>query len=346
MPSSESEALRALVKSQVAPVFAAEVPVEKQRVMWESLSAISDRPVLVLLGKLVKRSPACGALLNFLAARPTLAKLQARLAARPRPNQHIEYIKTENIKAEWISTGESEPDRVLFYLHGGGYFLGSARTYRNFVTALAKATRRQAVALDYRLAPEHPFPAALEDALAAYRWLVNTKHIRPEQIVMAGDSAGGGLVLATLIALRDAGEALPAAAVLMSPWTDHNFTGASLVSRAKADPILTPKSLRVHSQYYRGQADPATPLISPLYADLRGLPPLLIQVGSDEILLDDATRLAERAKEAGVSVELQVGEEMWHVWQVFVAQLPEAQQAVAQIRDFITQNTAVLLGLG
>jgi acetyl esterase/lipase len=345
MPSSQSEALRALVKSQVAPLFAARTPLEKQRVIWESLSAINDLSALIFLGNLLKRSPAFGTLLNFLTARPTLAKLQALLAARPRPNRQIEYIKAENIKGEWVTTSESVPGQILYYLHGGGYFLGSARTYRNFVTALAKATHREALALDYRLAPEHPFPAALEDTIAGYRWLVNTRQIKPEQIVIGGDSAGGGLTLATLIALREAGEPLPAAAVLLSPWTDHTFSGASFNNQAKVDPILTQEGLQLHSQRYRGEANPTTPLISPLYADLQGLPPLLIQVGSEELLLDDATRLAGRAKEAGVSVELQVGEGLWHVWQFFVAQMPEAQQAVANISKFVTQNTSLQSGL-
>ena len=194
----------------------------------------------------------------------------------------------------------------------------------------------RSLVINYRLAPEHPHPAALEDAITAYRWLL-TQGYDPSQIVIAGDSAGGGLALAALLALLDAGEPLPAGAVCISPWTDLALTGASMRSKAKVDHILDPNSLEMYARYYAGIDEVTSPLLSPLYADLKGLPPLLIQVGGDEILLDDATRLAEQAREAGVDVTLEIWDEMFHVFQL-VSFLPETQKAVKHITDFAAKN--------
>jgi acetyl esterase/lipase len=194
----------------------------------------------------------------------------------------------------------------------GAYALGSIETHREFVSRLARASGMRALLIDYRLAPEHPFPAALEDAVAAYHWLI-AQGFEASRVLIAGDSAGGGLALAALLALKDAGEGLPAGAVCISPWTDLSSTAESIRTKARVDVVLNPDTLEIYAWRYAGEHDLRSPLISPLYADLSGLPPLLIQVGSDEILLDDATRLAARAREVGVEVTLRVWPEMFHV---------------------------------
>jgi acetyl esterase/lipase len=263
----------------------------------------------------------------------------ARLAIRPRGTV-AEPVEAGGVPAEWVRVPSSAPDRVLLYLHGGSYTIGSPRSHRALVAQIARAAGVRALVLDYRLAPEHLFPAAVEDATAAYRWLL-AQGILPERIVIAGDSAGGGLTLATALALRDAGDPLPAALVCLSPWTDLAATGASLQTRARLDPSLAPDGLAAAGQRYVGPGgDVRAPLASPLYADLRGLPPLLIQVGDYEILLDDSTRLAERARAAGVGVTLDVWPEMWHVFESLAGYLPEADQAVAKIGAFVRATLA------
>jgi len=244
-------------------------------------------------------------------------------------------VSANGIPAEWI-TAPGVNSGVLLYLHGGAYALGSINTHREFVARLARATKMRGLAINHRLAPEHPYPAALEDAISAYRWLL-AQGIDPAHIVIAGDSSGGGLTLATMIALRDAGEPLPVGAVCISPWTDLAGTGDSMQGKAKVDRVLDPESLAICASRYAGEHDLRHPLISPLYADLKGLPPLLIQVGTDEILLDDATRCAESAWEAGVDVTLEVWEEMFHVFQM-VPVLPETKRAMASIARFVSRN--------
>jgi monoterpene epsilon-lactone hydrolase len=246
-----------------------------------------------------------------------------------------QHVSATGVSAEWIEAPNAGLG-VLLYLHGGAYALGSIDTHREFVARLARATKTRGLAIDYRLAPEHPFPAALEDATAAYRWLV-AQGYAPSRIIIAGDSAGGGLALATLVALRDAGKPLPAGAVCISPWTDLALTGASIRSKAQVDPILDPESSERYARYYAGELELTSPLISPLYADLKGLPPLLIQVGTDEILLDDATRCAENAREAGVDVTLEIWDEMFHVFQM-ARLLPETKKAVAHIAEFVSRS--------
>jgi acetyl esterase/lipase len=227
----------------------------------------------------------------------------------------------------------------MLYLHGGGYVIGSLTTHRGLAGRLSQAAKARVLLIDYRLAPEHPFPAAVEDATAAYRWLL-AHGCTPARLAIAGDSAGGGLTVATLVALRDAGQPLPAAGVCLSPWTDLEGLGESVTSKASADPIVQKEMLLRLASCYLGDADPRTPLAAPLYADLRGLPPLLVQVGTAEILLDDALRLAERAKAAGVAVTLEAWDDMIHVWQLFAPLLPEGQQAIARIGEFVQQHAA------
>ncbi len=250
-----------------------------------------------------------------------------------------EPVDAGGVPAEWISTPGADTGTVVYYLHGGGYTIGSINTHREMVSRIARAANARALAIDYRMAPEHPFPAAVDDAVAAYRWLLSTG-VAPERIVIAGDSAGGGLTVATLLALRDAGDPLPAGAVCISPWTDLAITGESMDTRADVDPMITKADTMAGAQQYLAGADPRNPLASPLYGDLSGLPHLLVQVGGSETLLDDATRLAERARAAGVDVTLETWEEMIHVWHFFAFILPEAQQAIDRIGQFIRQRTA------
>jgi len=255
------------------------------------------------------------------------ARLPADISCHP--------VDADGVPAEWIETPGAGLE-VILYLHGGAYALGSINSHRDFIARLALATQMRVLAINYRLAPEHPFPAALEDAVAAYLWL-RAQGFGSSQIIIAGDSAGGGLALALLLALRDADKPLPAGAVCISPWTDLGCSGASFQSKAKADCLLDPDSLQMYVNYYAGEHDRTTPLISPHYADLSGLPPLLIQVGTDEILLDDATRFAANAKEAGVKVTLEIWDEMFHVFQM-VSFLPESKKAVKRIAEFVSQN--------
>lgn len=240
--------------------------------------------------------------------------------------------------AEWVVPSGADPSFRLVYLHGGGYVAGSPRTHRGLVTRIAKATGCVALVPDYRLAPEHRFPAALDDARLA---LAHAFDHGPDgaspasRVVLAGDSAGGGLALSTLIASRDAGERLPARAATLSAWTDLAATGASIETRAAADPMLPAVLLAGWCRHYLDAIDPAHPLASPLYADLRDLPPLLLQVGDAEVLLDDSVRLAERARAAGVDATLEVFPSLFHVFQAFAGALPEGRAAIAAIATFL-----------
>jgi monoterpene epsilon-lactone hydrolase len=251
-----------------------------------------------------------------------------------------EPVDAAGVPAEWISTPEAVDERVIYYLHGGGYVVGSINTHREMISRLSRAAGARTLAIDYRLAPENPFPAAVEDSTAAYRWLVSTG-VDPARLVIGGDSAGGGLTVATLVALRDAGDPLPAAGVCLSPLVDLEGLGESMTTRAQVDPMVQREALLQHAKAYLGNAHPRTPLAAPLYADLRGLPPLLIQVGTAEVLLDDSTRLAERARSAGVDVVLEPWDDMIHVWQFCAAILPEGQQAIDRIGEFIRSATSL-----
>jgi phosphinothricin tripeptide acetyl hydrolase len=225
------------------------------------------------------------------------------------------------------------------YLHGGGYVMGSLDTHRGLCARLSRIARARVLSVDYRLGPEHPHPAAVEDAVAAARF-VRECGFAPERTAIAGDSAGGGLTLATLLALRDAGDPKPAAGLCISPWTDLALTGATLETKAGEDPMVRAADLARMADAYLANADARTPLASPLYADLTGLPPLLLQVGSAEILLDDAVRVAERASKAGVEAELRVWTDMFHVWHAFADLLPEGHAAVEEMAAFLEERLA------
>jgi phosphinothricin tripeptide acetyl hydrolase len=253
------------------------------------------------------------------------------------PDVKVERVNAPAAPAEWLRPPSAEPGRVVLYLHGGGYVIGSPRSHRHLAAAIAGAAGASALLLDYRLAPEHPYPAAVEDATAAYRWLLD-QAIAPARIVIAGDSAGGGLTVATLLALREARVPLPAGGVCISPWVDLTCGGASYATKAEADPIVRRAGVEEMARAYLGATPPRTPLASPLFADLRGLPPLLIHVGSDEVLLDDAVQLAERAKTVGVHATLEIYDHMIHVWHWFLPMLDEAQTAVDAIGQFVRRH--------
>jgi acetyl esterase/lipase len=250
----------------------------------------------------------------------------------------VEQVATP-VAAEWLSPPGARTDAAILYLHGGGYVIGSPRSHRHLAAAIGAAAHARVLLPDYRLAPEHPFPAAVDDAVAAYRWLLD-QSIAPSRIVVAGDSAGGGLTVATLLALRDARVALPAAGVCISPWVDLACGGASYTTREAADPIVMRKSVSEMAAAYLAGRDATTPLASPICADLRGLPPLLIHVGDDEVLLDDAVQLAERARKAGVEAALEVWPKMIHVWHWFFPMLEEGQAAIDGIGAFVRARTA------
>jgi monoterpene epsilon-lactone hydrolase len=255
------------------------------------------------------------------------------------PDVRCQPVAAGGVPAEWVTTPESVEERVIYYLHGGGYVAGSITTHREMASRLARAAKARVLLIDYQLAPEHPFPAAVEDAVAGYRWLLSSG-VKPTRVAIAGESAGGGLSVATLVALRDALEPLPAAAVAVSPWVDMQAVGESMVSRAAVDPLLQRDMLLEMARNYLGNAEPRTPLASPIHADLAGLPPLLIQVGTAEVLYDDATRLTERAESAGVEVVLEPWEDMIHMWPAFAAMLPEGQQAIDRIGEFVQKHTS------
>ena len=250
-----------------------------------------------------------------------------------------EAVGAGGVKAEWVSAPDAEAGRALLYLHGGGYVIGSINTHRSLAARISRASKARVLVIDYRLAPEHPHPAAVDDSVASYRWMLG-QGLQPARIVVAGDSAGGGLTVATLVAIRDAKLPLPAAGACLSPWVDLEGIGESMTKKADVDPIVQKAGLLQMAAAYLGGKDPRTPLAAPLYADLAGLPPLLIQVGTAETLLDDASRLAERARKAGVTVNYESSESMIHVWHLFAPMLDEGQQAIDRIGEFVRRHAA------
>ena len=256
------------------------------------------------------------------------------LAAIPPPPGAFEPVSAGAVPAFWSGPPGEGAGGVLLYLHGGGYVIGDAFNYRALWSALARASGARGLGLDYRLAPEHPFPAAVEDAVAAYRWLLDGGHA-PGQVVVAGDSAGGGLAVSALVEARRQGLPMPAGVFAISPWADLACMGASIQGKAQEDPSLTIAGLHNCARQYLGSAPAGSALASPINADLTGLPPLLIHVGSAEILLDDAVRLAGAAGAAGVRTRLEVWPGMPHVWHAFAFMLDEGLEATAEAGAFL-----------
>jgi Esterase/lipase len=256
------------------------------------------------------------------------------LIPRPPRSTRTTPINANGVKADYIATHLSRSDRCLLFLHGGGYRVGSPASYRHFTWRIASAARARLLAIDYRLAPEHPFPAALDDAVSSYRWLLGSG-VSPRRLAVIGDSAGGGLALALLLRLRDDGLPLPAAAVALSPWTDLALTGASLTLNARADPMLNADDVPRFAADYLAGADPRDPYASPLYGDPAGFPPTLLHVGGDEILRDDAVRMAEKLRRANCQVQLEIWPRMPHGWHAMAPFLPEARAAIAAIGTFL-----------
>jgi len=270
--------------------------------------------------------------------------MMATMATEPTGVTYTE-VDANGVPAMWVTpdgptdgtAGDPVDDsKVVMYLHGGGYVIGSIVSHARLVGHIAKAAGIRALNVDYRLAPEAPHPAAVTDAVTAYRWLLD-QGIAADKIVIAGDSAGGGLTIATLLAIRDQGLAHPGAAVTLSPWIDLEGTGDSMTSRAHVDLMVDGPALKVMADMYLNGQSPHDPLAAPLHADFTGLPPIYIQVGDEETLLDDSSRLAERAGAAGVDVRIEVFPEMQHVFQMSVGNLPEADEAVAKIGAYIRQ---------
>lgn len=252
----------------------------------------------------------------------------------PRPRR-VDYVDTEvgGVPAIVATPTAGEPERHILYLHGGGFMLGSPRSHIALAARLAKRAAASVSVIDYRLAPEHPYPAAIDDCLAAYRDVVDAYD--PSIVAVAGDSAGGNAVLATLVAARDAGDAMPACSYLLSPWTDLSGSGPSMITMATVDPMLKPDFIASAAEAYAATRRLDDPGVSPLFADLAGLPPMLIQCGTDEVLLDDSRRLAERAAGAGVNTSLDVRDQMWHVYQAFAGSMPEADEALVRAATYI-----------
>ncbi len=236
--------------------------------------------------------------------------------------------------AEWLTPQAPARGKAMLYLHGGAYVFGNCATHRQLVSYIARSCGVRALVIEYRLAPENPFPAAIEDSLAAYRALRDEGY-GPGDIVVAGDSAGGGLVMALLLSLRDAGEEMPAGAVMFSPWLDLTASGESMTTRAKRDPWFKPPDMPIIASYYCEEEEYRNPLVSAVFADVQGLPPIHIQVGDDEILLSDSTRIAEKIEAAGGEVTLDVWPQMFHVFQVFVHQMPESREAIGKLVPYV-----------
>ena len=255
------------------------------------------------------------------------------LVPGPSKGTRTEALDAGGVSAVRITVPQARENTCVLHFHGGGYVIGSAALYRDFTWRIGAAARSSVLYFDYRLAPEHPFPAALNDAMTVYRWVA--KRIDPKRLAFIGDSAGGGLALGTLYRLRDEGLPLPAAAVAISPWTDLALTGPSLQSNAAADPMMEVTHLPATADRYLAGANARHPYASPLYGDASGLPPILLQVGSDEILRDDAVRMAERLKAAGCDAEIEVWPRMPHAWHLYARILPEGREAIARAGQFV-----------
>ena len=254
----------------------------------------------------------------------------------PAEGVSVHAVDANGVPAEWISARDDGP--VVVYVHGGGYCIGSLETHRPMLAHLAAAIRGRVLSVGYRLAPEHPHPAALQDTIASYQFVL-ASGVAAAETVLAGDSAGGGLALAALVALRDAGLPLPAAGVCLSPWADLTQSGATMATHADRDPMVHAHDLDRWADHYRGALPRDHPALSPMLAELAGLPPLLIEVGTAEVLLDDARRTATRAKAAGVDVTLNEAEDLIHVWHFFAGTVPEADDGIRRVAAFVERHT-------
>lgn len=250
---------------------------------------------------------------------------------------NIEQVNYGDIAAEWVSGKNADEEHVVLFLHGGGYNTGSPSTHRELASHISNTSNSKVLVPNYRLAPENPFPAALEDATFSYQWLLE-KGLSSKNISIAGDSAGGGLALATCISIRDNGNPMPSSLVCISPWTDLEMTGSSIKALEDIDPVLRVASLQIMASNYIGVNDPLSPLLSPVHGEYTHFPPMLIHTGSDEILLDDSRRVAERAELAGVDITLKIHDGMWHVFHVFYRLMPEAKTAVKELGAFIRKH--------
>ncbi len=267
--------------------------------------------------------------------RKKLGQLTSLMALLPPGGVTINPARVGGIAGEWVIPNV-ETKGVVLYLHGGAYVVGTPATYRALTAQIAREAQVKVCVLDYRLAPEHPCPAAIDDALAAYRALL--EEVSASRIVIGGDSAGGGLTMALLLAIRDAGLELPSGAFLISPWIDLRATADSYTREAARDPVLSAPVIREAARMYAGDLPMDDPRLSPALADLRGLPPLFIQSTDAEILTDDSNTLLERAKAAEVDVTLESWPGLWHDWQVFAGKVPEATQAVSHLAQFVTAS--------
>ena len=299
MRSIRSSACRLFVKCYLAPKFKTNKTIEAHRSTMERLSKLTLLPA----------------------------------------GTKTEPVSLDGINAEWVSTGKVPENKVILYLHGGAYTFGSSNTHREIAARMSKYSGFKVLVLNYRLAPEFPYPAAIEDSTNAFRWLVRSG-ISPDNIAVAGDSAGGGLAIATVISLRDNGDPLPGSVVCFSPWIDLEGKGGSDKGIIDSDPMVKPEWLDCMAALYASDNDLRDPYLSPLYADLKGLPPILIQVGSDEILLSDSRRFTDDAVKAGVEVTLDVWDKMWHVWHLFGGMMPEGARALKEAGEFIRGTNA------
>jgi monoterpene epsilon-lactone hydrolase len=297
-----------------------------------SMPSWQARAVSSIIRLTIKRRPTGGEkeIVEFLRS-----KLDSPFLPRPSLPQSVKIrqVNEDGVRGEWVEW-TTDPQSTIYYLHGGGYITCSPATHRSFTMALSRAAKARIFALDYRLAPEHRFPAAVEDSVNGYLWLIKNG-VDPDRIVIGGDSAGGGLTMATLVALRDAGEKLPRAAFCLSPWTDLEGTGQSLITNDQRDSMFYGESIRKVAPIYLGSWPATDPLASPIYADLSNLPPLLVYVSSSEVLLDDSVRLAEHAKRCGVNVDLRIWDNLPHAWPFLIAfKIPEARKALDEIAQF------------
>lgn len=288
-------------------------------------------------------------------ADPEMAALRAVIAARPRASDiaqmrldadargkafglsadvTVQPVSANGVKAEWTSTPDADPSSAILYLHGGGYVICSLDSHRHLAAEVGRASGARTLAIDYRLAPEHPFPAPIEDTLAAYRYLLDSG-LKPNRIVLAGDSAGGGLVIGALLAIREAKLPLPVCGWCISPWVDMEALGESFTDRAEADPTVQRATIKMMAEWYLGGGDPRHPHAAPIHGDLKGLPPLLIQVGAHETLLDDSIALARKAGAADVIVDLQIWPEMIHIWHLYFPVLSAGRRAIAAGGSFV-----------